>query len=196
MRELSVLRKLSTPEKIQTFVSAIPQNFELDGDSCMSIREVLRTNRALCMEGALLAALALWIHGDCPLLLDLSAEHDDDHVIALFRRDGLWGAISKSNHPYVRFRDPIYRTIRELVMTYVHEYYNAHGQKTLRSYGAPLNLMRFSAKDWITGKDAWMVAEALCDVRHYSLMPKKISKHLRPIDPIEHKLFTIRSFKK
>jgi hypothetical protein len=194
--ELAILTKLDTPQKIQKYVSEIPHNFEPHGDSCMSVREVLRTKRALCMEGALVAALALWIHGERPLILDLSAEDDDDHVITLYKRDGLWGAISKSNHPYVRFRDPVYRTIRELVMSYVHEYYNTNGQKSLRSYGAPLSLTTFRPTDWITGTDAWEIAEALCDVRHIQLMTKKQASNLRPIDPIEHKLFAIRSFEK
>ena len=98
VKELVLLRKLDTPQKIQTFVSAIPQNFERNGDSCMSARDVLRTNRAHCIEGAVLAALAFWIHGKPPLLMDLSAnDEDDDHVIALFRENGLWGAISKGN---------------------------------------------------------------------------------------------------
>ncbi len=195
-RELAILERLDSPSKIQEYISNIPHNFEPHGDSCMSVREVLRINRALCMEGALVAALAFWVHGERPLILDLSAEHDDDHVVTLYKRDGLWGACSKSNHPYVRFRDPIYRTVRELVMSYVHEYYNAKGEKTLRSYGAPLPLTRFKHSEWITGTDAWPVAQALCLVPHFSLMSKKQAEHLRPIDPIEHKLFAIRSFKK
>lgn len=195
-KELSILKKLYTPEKIQTYVSAIPHNFEPHGDSCMSVREVFRTNRALCMEGALVAALALWFHGERPLILDLTAENDDDHVITLFQRDGLWGALSKSNHPYVRYRDPIYRNVRELVMSYVHEYYNTKGEKSLRSYGAPLDLSTRNPKAWITGSDAWLIAGQLCMVQHFPLMTKKQASKLRPIDPIEHKLFTIRSFKK
>jgi hypothetical protein len=120
-KELALLRRLNTPQKIQNFVSAIPQNFEPNGDSCMSVRGALRMRRAHCMESALIAALAFWIHGEAPLIMDFSAnEADDDHIVALFKRNGCWGAISKSNHAYLRGRDPVYRTLRELVMSYVH----------------------------------------------------------------------------
>lgn len=193
-KELAVLAELDTPQKIQSYVSAIPQNFERNGDSCMSVREVLRTNRALCMEGALLAALALWVHGDQPLILDLSAVDDDDHVIAVFKRNGCWGAISKGNHPYVRYRDPVYRTLRELVMSYFHEYYNLKGEKTLRSYSRPISLSTFAPKDWITEKDAWLVAEKLCVIKHYPLVSVSSAHRLRPIEDIEKRLMRIRNF--
>lgn len=160
----------------------------------MSVREVLRTNRALCMEGALLAALALWVHGEQPLIIDMSAVDDDDHVIAVFKRNGCWGAISKGNHPYVRYRDPVYRTLRELVMSYFHEYYNQKGEKTLRSYSPPVNLASFPFEKWISGIDAWAVAEKLCVVRHYPLISTASAHHLRPIEDIERRLMHIRSF--
>jgi hypothetical protein len=195
-KELSVLTKLDTPQKIQTFVSAIPQNFEPNGDSCMSVREVLRTNRALCMEGALFAALALWVHGDRPLILDLSAVDDDDHVIAVFKKNGCWGAISKGNHPYVRYRDPVYRTLRELVMSYFHEYYNLKGEKTLRSYSRLVNLSTAKPDTWISGDNAWAIAELLCDVHHYPILTKSGTAHLRPIEDIERRLMHIRNFSK
>ena len=144
VRELSTLKKLNTPQKIQDFVSAIPQNFEPNGDSCMSVREVLTTRRAHCIEGALVAALAFWICGEKPLLMDLSAnDRDEDHIITLFKKNGYWGAISKGNHAYVRYRDPVYKTIRELAMSYFHEYFLKSGKKTLRQYSALLNLNNF-----------------------------------------------------
>lgn len=184
--ELSLLRALNTPEKIQTFVSAIPHNFEKNGDSCMSVREVLRTNRAHCIEAALVAALALWVNGEEPLIMDMSAnDHDDDHIITLFKRNGLWGAISKSNHGYLRFRDPVYRTLRELAMSYFHEYYNAKGEKTLRSYSRSMSLKKFPPEVWITGKDAWKIAEATCHLKHYDLLSRTSANHLRHIDAVE-----------
>ena len=183
-QEQALFRRLNTPGKIQSFVSALPHNFEDDGDSCMSVREVLRTNRAHCIEAALLAALALAVHGHEPLIMDLSAnEHDDDHVIALFRHNGLWGAISKSNHAVLRYRDPIYRTPRELALSYVHEYTNAKGEKTLRSYSRPISLSRIPLSVWVTGLDAWTVAEATCTARHYTLFPHSTS--LRPLDAVQ-----------
>ncbi len=193
-KELAVFAKLNTPQKIQTFVSLIPQNFEPDGDSCMSVREVLRTHRALCMEGALFAALALWVHGERPLILDLSAVHDDDHVVAVFKKNGCWGAISKGNHPYVRYRDPVYRTLRELVMSYFHEYYNSKGEKTLRTYSRPTDLSLCAPESWVTGKDAWPIAQMLCDARHYPLIRASSEKQLRPIEEIERRLMHIRNF--
>jgi hypothetical protein len=187
--ELAVLTKLSTPQKIQGFVNAIPQNFEPDGDSCMSVREVLRTNRAHCMEGAILAALALWIQGERPLIVDLSAnDEDDDHIITLFQEDGYWGAISKGNHAYVRYRDPVYRTLRELVMSYFHEYYNTAGKKTLRTYSRPLDLSKYKPEQWISGKDAWKVAEDICEIRHFNFLTKKQEKILRPVDEIQMRI--------
>ena len=184
--ELSLLRSLNTPQKIQTFVSAIPHNFEEDGDSCMSVREVLRVNRAHCIEAAIVAALALWANGEKPLIMDMSAnDRDDDHIIAVFQRNGFWGAISKSNHAYLRYRDPVYRTLRELAMSYFHEYYNAKGEKTLRSYSRPLSLAKFPPEEWISGLDAWKVAEATCEIRHYDLLNGNSIARLRLVDEVE-----------
>ncbi len=194
--ELAVLKKLNTPQKIQDFVSAIPQNFEENGDSCMSVREVLRTRRAHCIEGALVAALALWIHGNPPLLLDLGAVNDDDHVVALFRRNGHWGAISKGNHLVVRYRDPIYRTLRELALSYIHEYYNAKGVKTLRTYSRSFNLSTYKPEVWITGRDSWKIAEDLCDIHHFDLLEKGQEKLLRPLDNFEKTLLSITEYKR
>ena len=138
--EFATLARLSTPQKIQNYLNALPQNFEPDGQTCLSVREVLHQKRAHCIEGAMLAALALWIQGEPPLLLDLKATRDYDHVVALFRRGGHWGAISKTNPPLLRYRDPVYRTLRELAMSYFHEYANRRHQKTLRSWAGPFDL--------------------------------------------------------
>ena len=193
MEELALLRKLNTPQKIQTFVSAIPQNFERNGDSCMAVRDVFRTNRAHCIEGALVAALAFWVHGKPPLLMDLSAnDEDDDHVIALFKENGLWGAISKGNHSYVRYRDPVYRTPRELAMSYFHEYYNTRGDKTLRTYSLPFDLRSLPDYSWVRGENSWSVAERLCEIRHYSFFPKGQEHLLRPVEKIEHRIMKFR----
>src|SRR5437879_8480363 len=140
--EFSVLARLSTPPKIQGFLDALPANFEIGGQTCLSVREVLRQRRAHCIEGAMLAACALWMHGEPPLLMDLQAERDYDHVVALFRRGRCWGAISNTNPPLLRWRDPVYRTLRELAMSYLHEYANDRSQKTLRGYSRPFDLAR------------------------------------------------------
>jgi hypothetical protein len=187
--ELSVLRKLSTPIKIQDFLDTLPINFEKQGDTQMSPRRVLREKRAHCIEGALLAAVALWLHGHEPLLLDLKAmPHDDDHVVALYKINGLWGAISKTNHATVRFRDPIYRTVRELALTYFHEYFlNKTGKKVLYSYSKPFNLKRLG-NEWVTAEeDLWDLALALDESPHVELYPTKNKKYIRKADAMERK---------
>ena len=186
--EFAVLRRLSTPEKIQKFLNALHANFEIGGQTCMSVREVLRRRRAHCIEGAMLAACVLWVHGEPPLLLDLRAVRDYDHVVALFRRGGCWGAISKTNPPVLRWRDPVYRSLRELAMSYLHEYANGRGQKTLRSYAGPFDMRRFDPKLWVTnGKNCWDVGEMLDDMRHIPLVTKKQARALRLRDVMERK---------
>jgi hypothetical protein len=186
--ESSVLIRLSTPAKIQGFLDALPANFEIGGQTCLSVREVLRQRRAHCLEGAMLAACALWMHGEPPLLLDLRAERDYDHVVALFRRGGAWGAISKTNPPVLRWRDPVYRSLRELAMSYLHEYANERAQKTLRSYSRPFDLRALDPKVWVTnGKNCWEVGEAVDDIRHYRLVTKRQARTLRLRDTLERK---------
>ncbi|HEY6721076.1 MAG TPA: hypothetical protein VI363_05500 [Burkholderiales bacterium] len=186
--EFSVLARLSTPEKIQGFLDALPANFEMGGQTLLSVREVLRQRRAHCIEGAMLAACALWVHGEPPLLMDLRAERDYDHVVALFRRGGCWGAISKTNPPLLRWRDPVYRTLRELAMSYLHEYANKRSQKTLRSYSRPFDLRGLVPEVWVTsGKNCWNIGEAVDDIRHYRLITKKQARMLRLRDAIERK---------
>ncbi len=207
--ELKILRKLDTPIKIQDFLDTLPINFEKKGDTHMSPRRVLKVKRAHCIEGALLAAVALWLHGKEPLLLDLKAmPHDDDHVVALYKINGLWGAISKTNHATVRFRDPVYRTVRELALSYFHEYFldkNIRpskrglvraGTKVLYSYSKPFNLKKLGA-DWITSEDdLWDLALALDESPHIPLFPKKQKKFIRKADKMEQKAGKLMEWKK
>ena len=184
--EFSILRRLETPEKIQAYLDAIPQNFEIGGETCLSVREALGQRRALCIEGAVIAAAALWVHGEPPLLMDLKAQHDSDHVVALFRRKGCWGAISKTNHPILRWRDPVYRNLRELAMSYFHEYCNKRQQKTLRSYSAAFDLRRLDPATWVTQKKScWDLGWALDAARHFPLIERKQLPLLRLRDPLE-----------
>jgi hypothetical protein len=186
--EFAVLKRLSGPEKIQDFLHALKANFEIGGETCLSVREVLRRRRAHCIEGAMLAACALWVHGEPPLLLDMRAERDYDHVVALFRRGGCWGAISKTNPPVLRWRDPVYRSLRELAMSYLHEYANKRGQKTLRSYAGPFDLRRIDPGLWVTnGKNCWDVGEILDELPHRALITKRQARMLRWRDPVERK---------
>lgn len=185
--ELAVLKKLDTPEKIQDFLDDIPSNLSRYSESCSSPRMALRKGRAHCIEGAFIAATALWLAGKRPILMDLKAiDPDFDHVVALFKRDDHWGAISKSNHPVLRYRDPIYRTLRELALSYFHEYvYVKTGDKTLRSYSRPFSLKRFGT-EWITSEEhLWDIAEALDESPHYALLTKEQEKCLKKASDVE-----------
>lgn len=195
--EYRTLANLSTPYRIQDYLDRIPANFEIGGETCLSVREVLRQDRALCIEGAFVAAAALWVHGEPPLLLDLKAEHDADHVVTLFRRNGRWGAISKTNHVPLRWRDPVYRSLRELAMSYFHEYTNRRYQKTLRSYSRAFDLRRFDPKLWITNpKHCWDLGWALDAVHHYPLVTRRQQPLLRLRDGIERDAQALKIFKR
>ena len=140
------------------------------------------------MEGALLAAAIFWYHGERPLLLDLKTTDDDnDHVVALFKEDNRWGAISKTNHAVLRYRDPVYQDVRELAMSYFNEYFLDSGVKTLRSYSVPFDLSKFGDEWLITKKNLWNITDALDSSKHISIVPKGGAKHLRRADPIEIK---------
>ena len=198
--ELAVLKKLSTPQKIQDYLDALPQNHEKDGDTYFSPRRVLREQKAHCIEGAMLAAVALWLQGERPLLLDLKTfniEIDADHVVALYKKNGYWGAISKTNHAVLRYRDPIYKTVRELALSYFHEYFLVtNGEKTLRSYSRPVSLKKFGTK-WITAEqDLSHIAEALDAAKHFSLIPKGYEQHLRPASLVERRAGSIPEWSK
>jgi hypothetical protein len=187
--DYALLRRLDTPQKIQAYLVGLPQNFEPDGDTCRPVRQVLRSGRAHCIEGAMLAAAALWVHGEPPLLLDMRAERDFDHVIALFRRNGRWGAISKTNGIGLRWRDPVYRSLRELAMSYFHEYTNKREHKTLREYSVPFDLRRMDTSLWVSGaKNCWEVAERLDELRHFKLVNGHHLKTVTRRDPFERRV--------
>ncbi len=196
--ELKLLRRLNTPRKVQDYLDTLKQNDEPEGDTCLSPRRVMREKRAHCIEGAMLAALAFRLQGEKPLILDLeSARHDFDHVVALFKQHGCWGAVSKTNHGVLRYREPVYRTIRELVLSYFHEYFDKNGFKTLRRYSLPVDLSRFDREEWVTNEDNnWSVAQYLCDVSHKELLTRSQLATLRCADPIEMKMGDIIEWKK
>jgi len=181
--ERAEFRRLSNPEKIQRFLDELPYNKEPDGATCRSPRRVLRDHTGHCMEGALFGAAALRMIGHPPLLLDLEAVRDDDHVLAIFRQRGHWGAIAKSNYSGLRYREPVYRTLRELTMSYFEHYYNPRKEKTLRNYSRPVNLRRFDSAGWMTAEeDVWAVPEYLCTVVHTPLLPKPLIPRLGRVD--------------
>jgi hypothetical protein len=183
--ELAVFRRrLDTPAKIQRFLDDIPYNTEAGGETFRSPRRVLADRTANCIEGAVLAAAALRVQGEPPLIMDLTAVHDEDHVIAVFRRGVLWGAIATSKFTGLRYREPVYRTVRELAMSYFEQYFNLKGERTLRGYGRPVNLARFDALHWMTSpQDLWPVAEHLERIPHIPLLPQAAARRLTPLAP-------------
>ncbi len=188
-KELAVFKKLSSPIKIQDFLDSLPFNHERHGETHMSPRRVLRERKAHCIEGALFAATALWLYGEKPLIMDLAAQRpDDDHVVALYKRNGYWGAISKTNHAVLRFRDPIYKTLRELALSYFHEWFlDTNGKKTLRSYSTPLNLRTLGSK-WISAEEElWYIDTRLNALPHIALIPRNNERSIRRADNMEQK---------
>lgn len=197
-KEEAVLRKLKTPILIQDFLDKLPINYEKGGDTHLSPRRVIQEKKAHCIEGALFAAAALWLQGKPPLLLDLKTKlHDDEHVVALFKQNGYWGAISKTNHAVLRFRDPIYKSVRELALSYYHEYFREKdGVKTLISYSRPFDL-RTLGESWVTAEDdLWMLDDLLNKSRHYSLVPKANQGRVRKATKIERRVLTFREWEK
>ena len=178
--DVRTLRALKTPARVQKFIDGLTYQY---ANTAWSPQRVLRERKGHCMEGALVAAAALRLQGHPPLLMDLEGVRDDDHVIALYRQHGLWGGIAKSNFAGLRFRAPIYRTMRELAISYFEHYYNLRGERTLRSYSAPVNLARLDAKGWMTSdEDVWCVADLLLEARHYPLFPDKVARALPRLD--------------
>jgi hypothetical protein len=182
--ERAVFRRLSTPGKVQRFLDCeLAYNKEPNGATCRSPRRVLRDRTAHCMEGALFGAAALRMLGHPPLLLDLEAVRDDDHVLAVFRLRGHWGAVAKSNYSGLRYREPVYRTLRELAMSYFEHYYNLKKEKTLRRYSRPVNLRRFDPIGWMTAEeDVWAIPEYLCEIAHRPLLSPRLIPGLEKVD--------------
>lgn len=178
--QAKALGALRTPEAIQSFVSHIPMNFEPGGGTALSVTEVLKQNRAHCIEAAMVAACAFWMNGEPPLLMDMGSDWgDDDHVVALFRRRGHWGCVSKSNGPWLRYRDPIYRSLRELALSFMHEY-SKKRRKTLRTYSVAVDLRRMDPRLWVTNpRFCEEVVDLLTVARHYRLMPRGVRLRLR-----------------
>jgi hypothetical protein len=187
--EFAVLKRLSTPERIQAWLNATPINHEIGGETVLAVREVIRQRRAHCIEGAMFAACALWVHGDPPLVVHLDChESDYPHVIALFKRHGAWGAISKTNGAPLRYRDPIYRTLRELALTYFHEYSNRRGHKTLRSYSVPFDLRRLDLAEWVSNTaSCWKAHDRLVELRHFRLITPRQERLLTKRDAFERR---------
>jgi len=178
--ELRKLRSLKDPHGIQRFLDSQPYHLE---DTAWSPRRVMRENTSHCYEGALFAAAALRANGYPPLVIDLEAEHDTDHVIAVFKQRGHWGAIGKSNYTGCRYREPVYRTLRELALSYFEVYFNLRRERSLRTFSRPVNLARFDPLEWMTTeKPVWFIVNYLFEIHHYRLVPRRIAKKLNRVD--------------
>ncbi len=193
--EIDAMRLLKTPERVQDFISAIPCNFETDGDTCHSVRTVLARNEAHCIEAAFVAACAMALHGLPALLMDFQAQGDDDHVVALFKHGNHWGAVSKSNKIWLRWRDPIYRSLRELAISYFNEYVTAD-RKTLRNYSRPFDIGKYDPDYWVTrGDGCWEMADEIDSSRHYPLVSPAQSRRLRRRESFEQKIDAIWQYR-
>jgi len=179
-----IYKRLTTPLKIQRFLDEeIAYNLEPSGDTCYSPRMVLEHRLGHCMEGALLAAAALRLIGYPPLIVDLEAVRDSDHVLAVYREGGRWGSLAKSDYSGLRSREPVYKTIRELVMSYFEHYFNTASEKTLRGYSRPVNLGRFDSLGWMTQeREVWEIPYYLVDIPHTTILLPGMEKKLNKMD--------------
>lgn len=198
--EISLFKKLVTPAKIQDYLNSISFNFEKRGQTCFSPREVIKNKTAHCTEGAIFACAVLEYHGYKPYIMDLRSTfkpYDYDHVVAVYKKDGFFGAISKTNHAVLRYREPVYKTIRELVMSYFHEYFLDSGKKTLREYSELLNLNKFNKLKWrTTTEHLFEIPAYLDDIKHHKILTIKQIKNLRLADRVEIESGKIVEYKK
>lgn len=196
--EHRVFKKLDTPNKIQDYLDALPQNFSHSrGRVLRSPRRILREGKAYCIEGAIFAAASLAYHGGEPLILDMrTIAGDVDHVIAPFKQNGLWGAISKTNYSVLKWRDPVYKSIRELVMSYFHEYFLDNGTKSFKDYSLPFNLKKFAPETWVIEEEPLeRLAEALDDAPHFPTAAPSLMKKTRRASNTEIQASDTRDWK-
>jgi hypothetical protein len=211
--EIQLFKKLNSSRKIQDFLDTLTINFEKKGETVYSPRMVLKHRTAHCMEGAMFAAAALEFHGQKPWVMDLrSIEGDYDHVVAVFKQFGCYGAISKTNHAVLRYREPIYKTIRELALSYFHEYFDDNGKKTLREYSELFDLTWFDKHphpqplsqgergdkyNWRTSeKNLFDIPEKLDEIKHFHILSRAQIKNLRRADKIEIKAGELVEYKR
>jgi hypothetical protein len=187
--ERRVFARLDTPQKIQAYLEKLPPNFELGGETYMSPRRALKARTVHCAEAAVLAAAILIYHGQPVWLMDIRAlPSDQDHIVTLFKQRGLWGAISKTNHAVLRWRDPIYRSAREVAMTYAHEYNLDFGKKSMLAYSRPFSLTRYAPRRWVIAEEDldWLM-DALDDSPHDPVAPPHALKRRRKSTRVELK---------
>jgi len=196
--EQRLFARLDTPQKLQSFIDSLPANFEPDGDTIMSPRRLMKARVAHCAEGALFAAAVLAFHGKPAWLMDIqSLPSDHDHIVTLFKERGLWGAISKTNHAILRWRDPIYRSPRELAMSYAHEYCLPGGKKSMLAFSKPFSLARFAPKRWVIAtEDLDWLLEALDDSAHVPVAPPAALRRRRRMSRVELKAQEVVEWKR
>ena len=179
--ERALLAALDAPIDVQHWLNSIAYDAR---PGTASPRRVMRERKANCFEGALFAAAALRFRGRPPLVVNMRSWNDDDHVLAVFKHNGAWGCVAKSNYTVLRFREPIYRTIRELMLSYFDVYFNPIGQKTLRGYSVPFDLSRFDAEGWMTTEeDISPIGDALDRARHFPMLTPVQTRELQSVDP-------------
>jgi hypothetical protein len=175
--ETEFLKTLKDTDRIQEFLDSIEYNPVYE---CRSPRWVIKKRSAHCFEGALFSAAALRFLGYKPLIVDMKAYNDDDHVIAVFKQNGCWGAIAKSNFTSLRYREPVYRTIRELIMSYFDFFFNINGDKSLRSFSMPLDLTAYDSRNWMTtDEDLEFIGDKLESMRHIQVVNDQMIKNLK-----------------
>ena len=183
--ERTLVRSISSPVKIQHFLDSLAYSTE---SSYRAPLTVLRDRVAHCYDGAVFAAAALAWNGESPLIVNLFPNsRDDEHLVALFRRNGCWGAVGQSNFVGLRYREPIHRTLRELMISYFEQYYNVAGEKTLRTYTRPLNLRKFDRVRWMTdapGMD--LIADHLESMPQIRLLTPAMARTLAKVDPLSY----------
>jgi len=174
--EIRFLMTLNNPDRIQAFLDSIDYNPDYE---CRSPRWIIRKRSAHCFEGALFAAAALQFIGYKPQIVDMKAFNDDDHVIAVFREDGYWGAVAKSNFTSLRFREPVYRSLRELIMSYFDFFFNINGEKSLRSYSLPFDLTSINGRNWATtDEDLEYIGDKIESLHHFPVVSEKMIRRL------------------
>ena len=178
--ELRKVRGFKEPFGIQRYLDDLPYHLE---DTAWSPRRVLREGTAHCLEGALFAAAALRVLGHPPLIVDFEAQHDTDHVVAVFKVRNHWGALAKSNYTGCRYREPVYRSLREIAMSYFNTYFNMRRERTMRTFSRPVNLARFDDREWMTTEEPiWFIPLYLFEVKHYKLLTPAMIKRLHRVD--------------
>lgn len=179
--ELEVFAQLRSPCEIQAFLDSVDYSTE---ERYRCPRNVLRDRKAHCYDGAVFAAAALQFLGYPPLLVELLPnDRDDDHILSVFRRGSSWGAIAKSNFVGLRYREPVYRNLRELVMSYFESYFNVARERTLLGYTAPLNLTRFGKLHWHIHDSAMdIIGDAFAQVRQYRILSASMRRNLTLVD--------------